>query len=90
MGQSAGASLAISVALTLGQAQDCKVHGVVALGPPTCAPSAVPSHLAKYFKPEENADSAIIDQAAMDVYLGKTRLCVVLKAIHTLLVLPSV
>jgi acetyl esterase/lipase len=71
LGQSAGATLGISTALNLNRLQQYRVNGVVALGPVTCAPSAVPSHLAEKFKREENTDSAIIDNAAMDVYLGK-------------------
>ena len=72
LGQSAGATLAISTALRSSQLPHYGVNGVVAIGPVTCAPSAVPSHLAEKFKREENADSAIIDNAALDVYLGKT------------------
>jgi len=71
IGQSAGATLAISTCLSLTQQQHHKVNGVVAIGPVTCAPSAVPSHLAEKFKREQNADSAIIDEASLDVYLGK-------------------
>ncbi|KAB5576483.1 lipase/esteras-like protein [Coniochaeta sp. 2T2.1] len=70
LGQSAGATLAISTALSSSQLPHYRVNGVVTIGPVTCAPPAVPSHLAEKFKREENADSAIIDNAALDVYLA--------------------
>jgi versiconal hemiacetal acetate esterase len=60
---SAGGTLALALALG-----DSSVKGVVALGPPTVAPSQVPAHLKSLFKPEENTDSAIIDGAGMKVY----------------------
>ena len=64
--------MAISLALRLKQSsQPDRVKGVVAIGPPTVAPSAVPTELAGHFNGDDNADSAIIDSAAMELYLGK-------------------
>ncbi|PSS18483.1 hypothetical protein M430DRAFT_139760 [Amorphotheca resinae ATCC 22711] len=69
MGQSAGGTIALALALKIkASGQPQKISGVVALGPATVAPSVVPAHLKHLFKPEENTDSAIIDAEAMSVY----------------------
>jgi versiconal hemiacetal acetate esterase len=69
IGQSAGGNMAIMVALKIAASSDpSRVKGVVALGPPTVNPNAIPSHLKDQFNFAENADSAIIDTNAMALY----------------------
>jgi acetyl esterase/lipase len=87
MGQSAGGTIALALALKIkASGQPQKISGVVALGPATVAPSVVPAHLKHLFKPEENTDSAIIDAEAMSVYTGLcflslSLLCVALRCV---------